>query len=393
MKLLWVATKSPWPARDGGRLLLAESLAALAAAGVRATLVAPAESGDDEAAAGLERICEPRLVATRLAGRVASGLRSVATGEPLALARHRWPALAREVAALAAERDFDLVVAEQLHALAATAPARGRGVPLLLRAQNVESDLWRGAADLARGLRAAALAREARRLAARESEALSDCAGIVALSSEDAAALGRLSGGRARVTAIPPPFPAQLPAGGAPLAGAPALVLFGSRGWLPNLDAERWCRDELWPAIRSRLPEARLHRFGAAEPAGASEEGVVDHPAPADSAEAFAPGAILLLPIRLASGVRLRLLEAWARGVPVVATAAGASGLAVEPGRQALIADDAESTAAAVAWLAAEPALGARLVAEGRERLAAEHAPARFAARFLAFADALRRPA
>lgn len=387
MKLLWVATKSPWPARDGGRLLLAESLAALAGAGVRATLVAPDEPDVDLAA--LARICAPHLVATRLGGRVASGLRSVATGEPLALARHRWPALAREVAALAAAESFDLVIAEQLHALAAAAPARARGVPLLLRAQNVESDLWLGAAALARGLRAAALAREGRRLAAREAAALGECAGVVALSAEDAAALGRLGGGRARVTAIAPPFPAELPAAAAALAGAPPLVTFGSRGWLPNLDAERWCRDEVWPAIRARLPGARLHRFGAAEPAGGGEAGVVDHPAPAESAEAFAPGAILLLPIRLASGVRLRLLEAWARGTPVVATAAAASGLAVDAGRQALLADDAEGLAAAVARLASEPELAARLAAEGRARLAAEHAPARFAARFLAFAEML----
>ena len=393
MKILWVATKSPWPPLDGGRRLLAESLAALAGAGVRATLVAPADAQAADAAERLAAWCEPRLVAARLAGRVSSGVRALAGGEPAALVRHRWPALAREVESLAAEREFDLVVAEQLHALVAAAPARRRGVPLLLRAQNVESDLWRGAAERARGLRAVALEREARRLAAREAEAIAGCDGVIALSAEDAAGLARLGGARARLFVLPPPFPAPLEPGPEPLAGAPALVLFGSSGWLPNADAERWCLEAIWPTLRARLPAARLHRFGgrgASELAGA---GVVDHPAPADSATAFAAGSILLLPIRLASGVRLRLLEAWARGVPVVATAAATAGLGVEPGRQALLAETPAEFAAAVERLVAEPELAGRLVAAGRERLAREHAPARFAERFLAFAGALRAPA
>jgi len=389
VKLLWVATKSPWPPLDGGRRLLAESLSALAGAGVRATLVAPAETSDAAAAETLAAWCEPRLVAARLAGRVATGVRALAGSEPAALLRHRWPALAREVEDLVAGTRFDVVVAEQLHALAATAPARARGVPVLLRAQNVESDLWRAAAARARGLRANALAREARRMAEREAEAAAGCAAVVALSTEDAAGFARLAGAHARVAVVPPPFPSRLAAGSEPLAGAPALVLFGSAGWLPNADAERWCLEAIWPAIRARLPAARLHRFGGGSAAELAGAGVTEHAAPAESATAFAAGSILLLPLRLASGVRLRLLEAWARGVPVVATPAAASGLGVEPGRQALLAETPEEFAAAVERLAAEPELAARLVAAGRERLEREHAPARFAARFLEIAGAL----
>lgn len=388
MNLLWVATKSPWPPLDGGRRLLAESLAALSGAGVRATLVAPGDPAGADAEA-LARWCEPRLVPARLAGRVASGVRALAGDEPAALVRHRWPALAREVTTLVAERAFDAAVAEQLHALAPTAPARERGVPVVLRAQNVESDLWSAAAARARGLPAVALSREARRMATREAEAAAGCAAVVALSAEDAAGLSRLAGGRARIAVVAPPFPARLPAGEEPLGGDPALVLFGSAGWLPNADAERWCLEAVWPAIRAARPGARLHRFGGGDLAALAGAGVIEHPAPAESATAFPAGAILLLPIRIASGVRLRLLEAWARGVPVVATAAAVAGLGVEPGRQALLAESPEEFAAAVARLAAEPELAARLVAAGRERLAREHAPARFAERFLALVGSL----
>jgi len=381
LRILWVATKCPLPPIDGGRRLLAESLAALAPAGARVTLVAPAASGAD--GGELAPLCTPRLVETRIAGRIAAGLRAAATGEPWSLVRHRWPALAAEAGRLAASEPFDLVVAEQLQAAAAAAPARVAGLPLLLRAQNVESALWTGAARLARGPAALALAREARRLAEREGRALAGADGVVALSRDDAAALATLARGGARIEVVPPPFPSRLPLGREALEGSPALVLFGSR-WEPNREGERFFFDDVWPELRRRLPAARVHRFAGGP--GEAPEGVIDHEPPADSALAFAPGSILLLPLRLASGVRIRLLEAWARGVPAVATPEAAAGLGVEDGREALLGGGAERFAAAVARLAADPGLASRLVEGGRQRLAREHDPARFAERFLALA-------
>lgn len=380
LRILWVATKCPEPPVDGGRRLLAESLAALAPTGTEITLVAPADGGAD-AAERLAPWCEPQLVATRITGPLRAGLRAAATGEPWALVRHRWPALAREVERLVAARRFDVVVAEQLQAAAAAAPARAAGVPLVLRAQNVESALWSGAAKLARGVAAVALAREARRLAAREGEALAGAAAVVALSAADGGALAKLARGGACIEVVPPPFPSDLPPGPERLGGEPALVLFGSP-WEPNREGERFFLGEVWPRVRERLPGALLHRFGA--PPEPAIPGSVVHPAPDESARAFAPDSILVLPLRLASGVRIRLLEAWARGIPVVATPEAASGLGVEEGREALLAARPEALANAIERLAADGDLRARLVASGRARLVAEHAPARFAERFLA---------
>ncbi len=88
--------------------------------------------------------------------------------------------------------------------------------------------------------------------------------------------------------------------------------------------------------------------------------------------------------------MRIRLLEAWARGIPVVATPEAAAGLGVEDGREALLGGRPDALASAIERLAADAELRSRLIAAGRARLAAEHTPARFAERFLA---ALRRAA
>jgi hypothetical protein len=67
LRLLWIATKAPWPPADGGRLLLLESLSALAAtSAVEVTLIAPVPRGELAAAEeALRPFCRPRLVATR----------------------------------------------------------------------------------------------------------------------------------------------------------------------------------------------------------------------------------------------------------------------------------------------------------------------------------------
>jgi glycosyltransferase involved in cell wall biosynthesis len=77
----------------------------------------------------------------------------------------------------------------------------------------------------------------------------------------------------------------------------------------------------------------------------------------------------------------MKVLEAWARGVPVVATPEAMAGLGAAHGREVLVAQDAGEFAAAIARLHREPTLARALVAAGRAALAAHHSPTAVAAR------------
>lgn len=403
MRLLWIATKAPWPPADGGRLLLAESLQALAGRSsgarqaVEVTLVAPIAPSEarhraatEEALAGF---CIPRLVSIHPRSRLFAALASTLSARPFSVLRHQRSAVRRAVAhelARRAEAPFDLVVAEQLQAFAQSSPALAGGVPRLLRAQNVESDLWRQLGAASRGLARTLLEREARRLARAERRAIGGAAATLALSAEDGERLRRLGPEGATVEVIAPPFPQSLESRAERLTGSPAVVLFGSPGWEPNRRGERRFVDEIWPRVRALRPGALLHWFGGkAAAAGVERPGVYVHPAPTGSAEAFAPGAVLVLPLEIASGVRMRVLEAWARGIVVVASPAAASGLHARDGFELLLARSGEEFAVAVERLGADPGLADRLIASGRARLAADHAPAQFASRLMALAERL----
>jgi glycosyltransferase involved in cell wall biosynthesis len=140
---------------------------------------------------------------------------------------------------------------------------------------------------------------------------------------------------------------------------------------------------EVWPSVRQRTPGAVLHLFAGQPWAQDREARIVRHPPLEHSAAAFAPGAVLAVPLRVASGIRMKILEAWARGLAVVATPTAAAGLGARDGKELLLADDAGSFAAALARLANEQGLAADLTARGRRLLQRRHAPVAVAHRLL----------
>jgi glycosyltransferase involved in cell wall biosynthesis len=92
---------------------------------------------------------------------------------------------------------------------------------------------------------------------------------------------------------------------------------------------------------------------------------------PPDLRALLATATVAVAPLRCGSGMPLKVLDAWAAGVPVVASPFAAAGAAAEPERDLLVADSPAEWSAQVARLLADPALRRRLVEAGRARLAA----------------------
>ena len=374
-----MASRPPWPPTDGGRVLMAYTIEGLVARGHDITVVAPTPAGRDnpaELGAPVSPRLRLRIVPDRPPPKAAAAVLSLIQGLPVSVVGQSSPPTRVEVARLLGTEPFDVVHVEQLQALPKADAAFGRRVPIVLRAENVESDLWHALAE-ARP-RARRFARfEAQRLARFEGRSVARVAATAALTLADAKRLRRLAPG-ADVEVVPAPMPAHLPAGAARLAGDPALVVVASR-WHPNQDGVIWFAKTIWPAVLAALPRARLHLFGA--DAAAAGDGIDRHEAATSSADAFADGSILVVPLRIASGVRVRILEAWARGVPVVATHAAAEGLGVVDGRGIRLADSADAFIRAIDEIHQSRDLSAGLVIDGRARLKSHHDPAMCAAR------------
>src|SRR6185437_13483381 len=139
LRILTVATKCPWPPRDGGRLVLWWTLLGLVQAGHDVALVAPANpEPSGEPIPGVRTY----LVRTKQHSWPSAALRAVAHRTALSNARHRLNAMNAGVTDAIAEFQPDVVHVEQLQALANCSRAQSSDIPIVLRMQNVESSIW-----------------------------------------------------------------------------------------------------------------------------------------------------------------------------------------------------------------------------------------------------------
>jgi glycosyltransferase involved in cell wall biosynthesis len=391
MNILWIGTKSPWPPVDGGRLIQKLTIEALVEAGADVTCVFPVVANRNDRGNGPDR---PRVdlrveeIAVSDVG-WAPLLGRRLRGVPLSVGRHAFEAMGDRIKALLGESCFDVVHVEQLQAWPRAWSRTDGRPPVVLRAQNVESELWRASGGLApAGLRSL-LRREADCLARWEGTVVARAAAVVAVTETDAAKLRRLSAGRADIRVVPAPFPAGPPSREASLPGAPPLVLIGDPSWPPNRDAVRWFMRDVWPALHRVVPEASAHLFGPWA-RHRNEPRVHVHPAPSHSREVFIQGAVLVVPLRFASGVRMKILEAWARRIPVVATSVAATGLDAENGVHLLIADTPAQFAEAISRLQHDQPLQQRLVTSAASLLERRHRPDRVVRQLLDIYESAR---
>jgi glycosyltransferase involved in cell wall biosynthesis len=244
----------------------------------------------------------------------------------------------------------------------------------ILTEHNIESRLLRQAAErsfsaeLPSSFRNAL--REAERLERYEARAWSDvplravCSEVDRLQVE-----ARSSGGRTIVVPNGADLESWIP--GARFE-AQTLLFPAHLRYLPNVDAVEFLLEEIWPKVIARKPRTRLILAGR-DPAEAIESAVrrtanvtlVRNP---DSMRRIASDASLaVVPLRLGSGTRTKILEAMAWGLPLVSTTLGAEGIECEDGEHLLLGDTAEAFAAAVIRLLSDQPLWAKLRANGRQ--------------------------
>ena len=190
---------------------------------------------------------------------------------------------------------------------------------------------------------------------------------ILATSESDAALVREIAPG-ARVSVYPNAIP--LVSEPAHSTSAPASIVFsGNMEYHPNIDAVRYFRSEVWPILRARHPELVWRLVGRNPQSVAAftdDPRIVVVGSVPDAISELAQSRIAIVPLRTGSGTRLKILEAWAAGLPVVSTWIGAEGLGARPGEHLLISDSPAEFADAVTRLLTCPELSSSLGAAGR---------------------------
>lgn len=159
----------------------------------------------------------------------------------------------------------------------------------------------------------------------------------------------------------------------------PEIVFVGSFWHAPNLDGVRWFAERVWPNVRAARPDATFSIAGShmgpevrrlAEVEGIEVLGFVD-----DIDALYDRAWAAVAPLRFGAGVKGKVVEALAAGLPVVATSIATEGLGLTDGVHLLVADDAEAFAARLIGLLDDAEAGARLGSSGRDAVAGRCGP------------------
>lgn len=121
----------------------------------------------------------------------------------------------------------------------------------------------------------------------------------------------------------------------------PRIGFIGTFQWQPNVEGVRWFCHSVWPVIKGQISGARLRVVGeGTEMASQWGEDVDGLGRIQDVGNEIATWSVMIVPIRIGGGTRIKVLEAFARRCPVVATKLGAFGYDIHDGQELLLADD-----------------------------------------------------
>jgi polysaccharide biosynthesis protein PslH len=311
----------------------------------------------------------------------------VLSAEPDMVSRLRSGPYRRALRDLLDTRSFDVVQVQGLDLIPYALPyLRQPGGPLwVYDAQNVESALQRSAleADLPQPRRwPAALysAIQVGKLRRFEAARLPAFDLVTAVSEADAAGLRDIAGVEPVVIAngidtgeVAPGCAA--PAGEMQERDAPALVFTGKMDYRPNVDGVLWFVDEILPRIEWEGSPPLLWVVG--QQPHRSLERLRGHPQVlltgyVDQTEPYIAGAdVVVVPLRMGSGTRLKVLQALSMARPLVGTPLGCAGLALRDGEHLRLAGNADAFARAISDLLHRPAEGEKIARAAREHVRA----------------------
>jgi glycosyltransferase involved in cell wall biosynthesis len=394
MRVLHLTTEFPWPATSGGsvrtisQLRILASLAEVESVTVLSVAEHPVSEGDRRAlAAAIPKLrvlppvfhpvhlfdfkrFVPRVVALR-------ALRGV----PYLAGKWDSRALRKVLRRELLDTAVDVVYVDHL-GMARYLPdieAERPSCRIVLDQHNVESEFFKQFAEKKVGPKRLVAKAEYQASVKFEREALRAAHAVVAISGEDAKHFDALAGVRAHVVPMVLPFDRKE----RPRPATPNLCYVGNLRWHPNVAGLDWfCRD-VWPKIRARVPGATFEIAGVGLKPDASGmlpvpdawnvPGVTTIGFMEDLEPLYERSLAMLAPVFGGSGVRVKMLEGFRAGMPVVTTPDGAFGLPLVDGKEALVAGDPEGFAERVERLVDDEGVRQKVREGGYDYLEEHH--------------------
>jgi sugar transferase (PEP-CTERM/EpsH1 system associated) len=378
MNVLFLTQVLPYPPDSGGKIKAYNLIRYLAQRHTVALASFIRLDRDEEYLPHLEPYCRRIETVMLDRSRFRDGIalaRSLLTGRPFLIERDRSSEMQALVKQLVAEERPDILHVVQLnmaqYALGIT------DIPRVLDQENAVSTIVKRLYRLEKpGLRKWLAYLEWRRMEKYEGGICQEFNHVLAVSEEDRIILERLTDGRPNVTVVPIGIDCETlhPISREPMAKG--ILCLGTMFWLPNVDGVLWFAKEVLPLVRREISGGKFYVVGKnpqreiralQSASGNPAEAVVVTGYVKDPTPYFAKSAVFVVPLRAGGGMRVKILDAWARGIPIVSTSIGCEGIEVRDGENILVADAPQDFARAVVRVIQDRELARALAANGRK--------------------------
>ncbi len=315
---------------------------------------------------------------------VQAGFRALATGQPIVIARDEIESMQQLLARLMASERFDAIHADQVAMAQYALHTPDHDLKRVLDLHNAMYLVTQRLADNeANPIKRLIMRRETHALAKYEAQLCARFDQVVFVTDDDRRAIEEqidrhhVKVDAQRFSTIPICSDPLDKAVIQPVAKPFRVTALGVMFWPPNAGGVAWFAREAWPQVQARFPEARLTIVGKNPPPMLTDlngvDGIEVLGYVPDVQAILAETAVFIVPLRAGGGMRVKILDTWCWGLPIVSTHIGAEGIAVRDGENILLADTADELAQAVNRVSGDTALADNLRKNGRQWIEAHY--------------------
>ncbi len=383
MKILQICHKPPFPPSDGGTIAMNNVTQGLLHAGHQVKVLAietpkhrvnrNALPSEYLSATGFESV----FVDTSIS--YTAAFETVFTRKAYQVSRFYSKNFAKKIAEVLKKEHFDIIHLESLFTTPYISIIRQfSNAKIVLRTHNIEHQIWKRVAKNERNwIKKWAIRYMSNQLERYECGLAGQIDAFAAISEPDYHFFSTLYGSLPG-TILPlgididdyPDNEEYMP------SDVPELFHVGSMNWRPNVEGIEFFLDDVWPLVLERFPEITFTIAGRSIPptiAHRTDKNLIIAGEVPSANEFILSKDIMIVPILSGSGVRVKIIEGMALGKTIITTTIGAEGLAVENGKNILVADTPEEFVEAIAKCVHTPDICAILGENARNFVALNH--------------------
>ncbi len=368
MRILQIAPKVPYPPDDGSKVGIFKLTDQLVSRGVEVCFAAPSYGGPEEEVFRTRVKYVPLRINS--AYTIPGGIRNLFSPLPYNIEKYFSTEAYEKLSGIYDRDRFDLVHVDHLHMAEYGLRLKERyGARIVLREHNFESDIMaRVASRTVNPVARAYYKLQHARILRYEAEVVRKVDLVLPISSVDDKKLRDL---------LPDINSSVVPAGVDMEKFVPnpefipeRVLFLSSYMWFPNLDSLKFYVRKVAPVIKAAMPRVQTIVAGKSVDlipsswlkGGYEKAGFVE-----DFNSLASIASIAVVPLRIGSGMRIKVLELMALGMAIVSTTIGAEGIDVEDGKHIFLADTAEQFARKVSLLLSSPSLCKEMGNNARE--------------------------